>query len=323
MEKYADLPHPKVIVAYEDKIKGKDFELSHSHEEADTIIPNQVLAASSGTTLPEIHVWSPDTDVFLLLLDLLSNELIDEKISLIFRTGTGRHRRLVDINRCMLAVGKKKSRGLVALHNFYGADWGGKFCGKSKKTWIKAFIDLEEADPILDAFAGLGEQTLNSEKHADLFKLIELFICKVYLSNGPLTLPALRWHLFCTKCLQGELLPPTRGALWQHLLRSNYITIRDKSYRNLCPTLPDITENGWFVEDGLFIPKTTTELPAPKTVIELQKCGCKGVCDTKRCSCVKNGIPCTSLCKCFSTCCDNFKDGILEGDRDSEDEDLV
>ena len=45
---------------------------THTHEEADTLIPHQVLASVANGTMREIYVWSPDTDVLLLLLDLVS-----------------------------------------------------------------------------------------------------------------------------------------------------------------------------------------------------------------------------------------------------------
>ena len=53
-------------------------------------------------------------------------------------TGKGEKSRKIDIVQRVLTVGKEKSKGLIGLHNFSGADWGGKFAGISKKTWIKS-----------------------------------------------------------------------------------------------------------------------------------------------------------------------------------------
>jgi len=48
------------------------YEESQTHEDADTLIPNQVLASVSNSANQKLRIWSPDTDVLLLLLDLVS-----------------------------------------------------------------------------------------------------------------------------------------------------------------------------------------------------------------------------------------------------------
>ena len=55
----------KIVVVYDTKIKVHDFEHDHTQEEADTLIPHQVLACIEGSA--EICVWSPDTDVLSTL----------------------------------------------------------------------------------------------------------------------------------------------------------------------------------------------------------------------------------------------------------------
>ena len=37
----------------------------------------------------------------------------------------------------------------------------------------------------------------------------------------------------------------------------------------------------------------------------MKKCNCKTKCDTKRCTCKKNGYHCNSKCKCLSSGCIN------------------
>ena len=60
------------------------------------------------------------------------------------------------------------------------------------------------------------------------------------------------------------------------------------------------------------------ELPAPKGVIELVKCGCKGMCISGKCSCLKNSLVCTSLCKCSD--CKNVKDYQYENSENNGSE---
>ena len=62
----------KLVVVFDTKIKGQDLEGHDSHEEANTLIPHQVIASIGEITQQDICVWSPGTDVLILLLDLVS-----------------------------------------------------------------------------------------------------------------------------------------------------------------------------------------------------------------------------------------------------------
>ena len=83
-------------------------------------------------------MWSPDTDVFLLLVDLVATYTIHVPGQLKLLTGR-KFYRIIGIKERCAAIGVEKSKALVGLHNFTGADWGGKFFNISKKTWIVSF----------------------------------------------------------------------------------------------------------------------------------------------------------------------------------------
>lgn len=298
-----------LVVVYDDHIKGLGFEYAHTHEEADTLIPNQVLASTACGASRKICVWSPDTDVLLLLLDLVASRQIASTISLKFHTGKGKKKQEIYIFERVQVIGRRKYQGLLGLHNFSGADWGGRFIGISKKSWVNAYLKLDDDDPAIDCFKALGcisipAELVNDELPTQV-KALETFVCHVYSSKGPATLPSLRLELFRSNNLEGEMLPPTRAALLPHIMRANYMTMRDKSYPENCPTLPSIEENGWKLEKGVYVPLTCLALPAPRAVVELVKCGCKVGCKGNRCSCLKNGLPCTPLCKCYGGDCAN------------------
>ena len=122
-----------LFVLYDTFIKGHDFEQVHTHEEADTLIPHQVLASVANGTMREIYVWSPDTDVLLLLLDLVSCGHIASPTSLKLITGKGTKKLEIDVFEHVQAIGYRKCQGLLGFHHFSGADWGGKFVGITKK----------------------------------------------------------------------------------------------------------------------------------------------------------------------------------------------
>ena len=69
------------------------------------------------------------------------------------------------------------------------------------------------------------------------------YLIQVYGDNSMIpNIADLRWKLFRMKNLEGESLPPTRHALFQHCLRANSLSQRDKSYTEKCPKLPDYTK---------------------------------------------------------------------------------
>lgn len=314
-----------LIVAYDTKIKGRELEEVHTHEEADTLIPHQVLASAAEHPCREICVSSPDTDVFILLIDLVSRGLLAPQTHLKFVTGKGRKYREIDVIQRVHVIGHRKCQGLIGLHNFSGADWGGKFVGISKKTWADAYMALDEDDPAIECFQNLGTALIPTQLiHGELppqLEGLERFVCRVYCTSGPSILPALRWEMFRSRNLEGESLPPTRATILPHITRANYIAMRDKSYTSSCPVLPPIEENGWLVEGTVYKPVKCLEEPAPKAVIELTKCGCKSGCVGSRCKCYSNKLPCTPLCKCYATECANvIKEDVREGDIEDEDD---
>ena len=312
----------KMVVVYDNKIKSDDFESEHTHEEADTLIPNQVLACLETADFREIKVYSPDTDVLTLLVDLVANNHLPENVGLKFQTGKGNKRREIDVVKQVHAIGVNKARGLIGLHNFSGADWGGKFVGVSKKTWVSAYMKLSDDDPAIKDFQLLGSGPIPSDlvngQLPQLLQGLEKFVCGVYSARGPFDLPSLRWELFRSKNLEGEMLPPTRASLLPHILRVNYIAQRDKSYKTSCPELPPIEDNGWRLENDVYLPVRCLIPPAPKGVIELTKCSCKTGCNGPRCSCLKNCLPCTPLCKCHSGLCENVITTRVDDDLDDD-----
>ena len=51
----------------------------HGHGEVDTLIPHQILASVKENPQKDITVRSPDTYGLILLLDLVSTDLIDNR----------------------------------------------------------------------------------------------------------------------------------------------------------------------------------------------------------------------------------------------------
>ena len=76
-------------MVYDNKIKRLDCEEEHIHEEQDTLIPDEALRFLDEYLPQEICASSPNTDVLVLLLDLVSRGRHRNPNSLKFVTGKG------------------------------------------------------------------------------------------------------------------------------------------------------------------------------------------------------------------------------------------
>ena len=156
------------------------------------------------------------------------------------------------------------------------------------------------------------------------------FVCSVYSPRGIniKTISELRWHLFCKHMAESDKLPPTIGALRQHVLR---VHIQAKVWGQASIALqdpqPDPLHNGYHKDtDGQLRPTMTDALPAPKAIIEMVSCQCKTDCSSARCSCRSNNLSCTDLCQCSSDC-ENDEDtqtkyATVDDDDDDDDDNM-
>ena len=102
-----------------------------------------------------------------------------------------------------------------------------------------------------------------------------------------------------------------------HILLTNSVAPRNKSYTTPHPCLLPLEENGWMLAGDEYVPVRCDYKPAPVAVLELIKRGCKTSCKG-HCSC-KNNPPCTVLCKCHNSNCSNLPDYTMIADEDEDD----
>jgi hypothetical protein len=116
----------------------------------------------------------------------------------------------------------------------------------------------------------------------------------------------LRWQLYSRKQAEGENLPPTMGALMEHIKRAHYLAMVYRRNLVSIQDLPSPDHYGWKfnVDRGVYEPVMTLIPPAPSALINLVKCNCKKGC-TKNCSCAKNILSCTEMCGCVDFDCKN------------------
>lgn len=157
---------------------------------------------------------------------------------------------------------------------------------------------------------------------------MEKFVIQVYTPSNTRpfeNIADLRWYLFSKHCKDASNLPPTFAALKYKIFRSHYVALVFKSCFKSKQQLPEPTGFGWELEDDRLVAITTDELPAPIGLIELSMCSCKTDCSTARCTCRKNKLICTDMCKCSDECenddVDNDDDDDLETGNESDEED--
>ena len=68
---------------------------------------------------------------------------------------------------------------------------------------------------------------------------------------------------------------------------------------------------GWQFMNGSLCPIPFTLDPAPATLVDVQKCGCKTDCRGK-CSCFKKKVYCASFCTCDNDKCSNKPNQSVE-----------
>ena len=100
------------------------------------------------STLRDIDVWSPDTDVLVLPVDLVTHGRLGTFTNLHFLTGKGDKYRSNNIRERVTVIGRETFQGLIGFHNFTVADWGGKFVGISRKSGsLHVYVSLPNDDP--------------------------------------------------------------------------------------------------------------------------------------------------------------------------------
>ena len=230
-------------------------------------------------------IFSPDTDV--LVLAVVNQHLLLRNTSVSMVSG------VIDVEPIARALGRQRANALPALHASSGADTVGKFNQLGKATWMTIF--MKSGSDTIGALEQLLTVNETSEQH--LARLAS-FVCAAYCPNGIEIsgIPELRWYLFCKHMAESNRLPPTSGVLKQHILRA-HIQARVWGQASIAQQeLLDPLQNGFCKDaNGDLLPHTTDDLPAPKTIIEMVNCHCKGNCSSQRCGCISHNLACIEL----------------------------
>ena len=206
----------------------------------------------------------------------------------------------VEIGPIWNALGRDKAAALPAFNAFTGADTIGRFSGIGKTKWFQQYLAIDS-----DIIAGLMTLSEEGDLTQEGKDALANFVCMVYCPKGIhiTSIPDLRWHLFCKNLAESGKLPPTIGALVEHIQRAR-VQIRVWSQATVMwQSFLDPLKHGYYQKsNGEILPTTTKVPPAPMAIVELIRCQCKTQCTTQRCSCRRHNLACTELCLCGSDC---------------------
>ena len=100
--------------------------------------------------------------------------------------------------------------------------------------------------------------------------------------------------------LHVQSLPPTSDAARFHSYRT-FLQTQLWLHNDMDPL-----QWGWEKENNRLVPRKATLPAAPDRLLICIRWSCKQDCDSRRCTCRKQGLPCTPACgDCRGLCCSN------------------
>ena len=289
-------------------VKASVPELKCSHEEADTrLILHAAHAGNSDH--PVVVMKSPDTDVAVLAAAHCS------KISgiVLFLTGTKQRRRYINMSAVSTRLGPGICQALPGFHALTGCVSTSAFVGRGKALGWQL---LRLNSSIQQDLRLLGEE-FSPVNFEELAQSCEAFVCSLYGHAMSKNVNDVRYLMFCSKAGDSSTLPPSQDALVQYILRANYQAAI--WCRALEPQLfvPDPhSGHGWTLDnDGHLSIQWMTQPPAPRDLLKMISCNCQTSCTTRRCSCVKENLPCTDVCGCSG--CKNM---VVNAEKETVDD---
>ena len=105
-----------------------------------------------------IKVRSPDSEFFFILLHHSSKVLTN----ILFDTGYGNHRRLLNVSHLAMEYGQPRSSALMALHAFTGCDTTSCFKGIGKLKPLKVLTQCKEYEELIGNLGNLFKSLKSS-----------------------------------------------------------------------------------------------------------------------------------------------------------------
>ena len=184
------------------------------------------------------------------------------------------------------------------FHALTGCDTVSSFRGRGKKTAWSAWMAYPA---VTDAFVSLLSQPV--EISPEVLHIIERFVVLMYSKTCTLSrVNEARKELFAQSGRSIDNIPPTQGALLQHIKRAVYQAIYIWA-QALKPSLdlPSPKDWGYTLTPSGWTPYWTDLPDAATSCQKLVHCGCIKGCK-HQCKCRSANLLCTELCKYKGDC---------------------
>ena len=276
---------------------NKECLVTNASDDADLqIVQTAIMKANEKTTV----VIGEDTDVLVLLCYHADETKEDIFYRSDIKTGI-KKKKVWDIKKTKAVLDSDTCRRLLFIHAFSGCDTTSRLYGIGKGVLLKKVITDTHFQKQADIF--LANSTHDEIEEAGEQALICLY-------NGILNegVDTLRYKKFVHKAntgttmVQVQTLPPTKAAAKFHSFRV-YLQIQNWIGKELSPL-----SWGWRKKDldTKLVPIQTSLPAAPERLLKVIRCCCRINCDTKRCTCRKHGLSCSTCCaECKGTDCSN------------------
>lgn len=269
------------------------------HEEADTRIFVHVAdAVRAGHH--RISIRTVDTDVVVLSV-FFAHQIPDVR-ELWVAFGTGKSYRYIPAHIIAEALGEYKVKGLLFFHAYSGCDTVSAFYNRSKATAWSVWQAYPDVTETFYALSSCPQEL--AEEH--LAKLERYTVLLYDRTSSEVNVNACRKVLFTKKGRQINNIPPSHGAIVQHIkraaLQAGHVWSQSLVKE---PEVPDPSDWGWTraCDTGPWQPLWTLLPEATKACRELTKCSCKTGCRKSRgCGCARKDLKCTALCHCSGEC---------------------
>ena len=286
-------------------LQENDIHVQHATGDADLLI---VQTAINYTETNDTVIIGEDTD----LLVLMCYHYDTHKHNLFFVSGTSKCTRKIvkrwDIKKTKVLLGDNICRMLPFLHSVTGCDTTSRMFGVGKGVALKKLINDGH----------LKQQALlfnNNLKQPEVIKSGEMAICCLYNGSPSEGLDSLRFRRFANKVMtsttfvQVHTLPLSSAAASYHSLR---VYLQVQTWIGNGDSMEPL-EWGWDRTDNMLLPIKTHLQPAPDDLLKIIRCQCKSNCDSKRCTCRKHGLECSSGCReCQGISCSNAQEFDLD-----------
>ena len=199
---------------------------------------------------------------------------------------------MYDIKRIKNKLGTEAAENLLVCQAMSGCDSTFRLHGVGKP----AVVSLSLKDGIFkDACKIFMTPGSNHQKIVEAGEKALLRICKG--KSNEKTLKDVRVRAFTMRVasanafVQAERLPPTLAAAKYHFYRCYFQIMKWQDTSNSLK--PE--EWGWRLSSSrnMYLPIMTDASPAPESLLKMVWCQCTSGCESLRCSCRRNGLPCS------------------------------